>query len=103
MEREVSTGMNIEQICRVLKVSRSSLFLHFKKECGRSPIEILTEVRIAHARRLLRETSLSVAEVAFSSGYTDPFYFSRTFARHVGSPPSVFRRGGDAGDGREET
>ncbi|NOZ23502.1 MAG: AraC family transcriptional regulator [Planctomycetes bacterium] len=91
MEREVSTGMNIEQICRVLKVSRSSLFLHFRKECGRSPIEVLTELRIAHAKRLLASTDLSVAEVAFSSGYTDAFYFSRMFAREVGRPPSRFR------------
>ncbi|MEW6355681.1 MAG: AraC family transcriptional regulator [Planctomycetota bacterium] len=91
MEREVSTGMNIEQICRVLKVSRSSLFLHFKKNLGRSPIEVLTDLRMAHAKRLLAETDLSVAEVAFSSGYTDPFYFSRLFARETGAPPSRFR------------
>jgi AraC family transcriptional activator of pobA len=54
---------------------------------------MLDQRALLEARRLLRYGSLSVAEVGYALGFTDPAYFSRFFARHVGVSPAAFRKG----------
>ncbi len=44
-----------------------------------------------HASRLLRLTSLGIAEVAAEVGYEDAFYFSNRFRRYAGKSPTKFR------------
>jgi AraC-like DNA-binding protein len=53
---------------------------------------VLTELRLNHAKRLLRETSLPIAEVAAASGYSEVSYFGRRFRIEVGCTPSEYRR-----------
>ncbi|MBN1672188.1 MAG: helix-turn-helix transcriptional regulator [Kiritimatiellae bacterium] len=104
MEQELDRGLNIDQISRAFGVSRSTLFLHVKREYRRSPIQVLAELRMARARALLVETALPVSEVARMCGYADPLHFSREFARRQGAAPTAFRRGSAARDkGRKGT
>ena len=56
-------------------------------------IEVLTKIRMDRAKDLLKNTDLSMKEVAFASGYGDPLYFSRLFRRVNGIPPTRFRSG----------
>ena len=66
----------------------------FKKITGLSPVEFLTKIRIMHAQKLLEiygETR-SIAEVAESSGFTDPVYFSKRFRQFSGICPSVYKK-----------
>jgi len=48
--------------------------------------------RIQHALSLLKETDLSIEEIARHSGYTDPDYFARVVRKTVGVSPTEFRR-----------
>ncbi len=57
--------------------------------------EFVVYHRLQLAKRLLCYDSLSVTEIAFAVGYSTPSGFSKTFKRHVGRTPTVFR-------GREE-
>jgi len=91
MENETERGLNIEQISGIFNVSRSTLFLHFKQTFGKSPVEVLIDVRLQRARRLLEKTTLSMGEVASEAGYSDPLYFSRQFTRHIGQSPTTYR------------
>ena len=47
------------------------------------------------ARKLLRDSRLSVGEIAARVGYPDPFHFSKTFKNSEGVSPSRFREPGD--------
>ena len=93
MENYVEQGMNVTQLCEVLGVSRTTLFLKFKEQFDRSPVEVLVDVRVAHAKRLLEHTDLPIARVASACGYVDPLYFARQFRQRVGMTPSGYRRG----------
>lgn len=65
----------------------------FKKEIGITPIEYLTTLRIDYAKRLLKQKNdiqMSIAEIAFSSGFYDYHYFSRIFKKAVGITPKQY-------------
>ena len=47
------------------------------------------------ARKLLRDSRLSIGEIAARVGYPDPFHFSKTFKNSEGVSPSQFRQPGD--------
>ena len=71
--------------------SRSGLQRKLKQTMGITPQDLLREARIKHACQLLMTTSKSVAEVAYSSGFTDPKYFSRCFKQSTGKSPSDYK------------
>jgi two-component system response regulator YesN len=54
--------------------------------------EYLISVRIEEAKRLLKETSLKVYEIAQNSGYNDASYFVKLFKKEVGVSPNKYRR-----------
>ena len=72
-------------------VSRSGLQRKLKQAMGITPQDLLHEARIKRACQLLRETNKTVAEVAYSCGFTDPKYFSRSFKQSTGQSPTEYK------------
>jgi AraC-like DNA-binding protein len=62
-----------------------------RRGAGCSPKDYLLGIRLGRAKELLAATDLPVAAVARRVGYDDPAYFSRLFARRVGTAPVRFR------------
>jgi AraC family transcriptional regulator, alkane utilization regulator len=58
---------------------------------GVSPKRYLTEWRLQLAADLLRESPLSLADLAGRVGYESEAAFSRAFKRHLGAPPAAWR------------
>lgn len=85
-----SHNIGVDDIAEAVGVSRSHLYRVFMSNTGLSPIDYLTNFRIDEACALLEKTSLSVAEVAYSVGFFDQFYFSRVFKKTKGIPPSKY-------------
>ena len=63
----------------------------FTAACGMTPLAYLTEVRISHAKFLLRNTDRSVTEIAGQCGFSSYNYFCTVFRKAVGLSPSAFR------------
>ena len=68
---------------------------HLTRVCrrilGASPHELIRQRRLLEGKRLLRYTRLPIAEIAERSGFRDPSFFSRSFARAFGSAPRDYR------------
>ena len=62
-----------------------------KKYTGKTFVAILQEIRLNQAKRLLSETSITIAEVGRQVGYTDQGYFSRIFRRMECMSPMQYR------------
>jgi len=62
-----------------------------KKETGRTPKEHVNEFVVGRAKSLLRETELSVSEIAYLLGFNYPHYFTRLFKSRTGQTPGKFR------------
>ena len=73
-------------------VSRRTLELRFQAAFGHGPAEEIRKLRLQHARRLLTETELTVAEVSARVGGGSVQAFTTLFRRMYGCPPAEFRR-----------
>ena len=92
VQQHYSTDLTTEEICRVFYCSRSYFSHAFKKEVGTGFREYLTQIRIDHAKRLLRYSNLSVTEIAVSVGFADSNYFSNVFKKQIGCSPLAYRK-----------
>lgn len=75
-----------------LGTSESRLRIACAKVAALSPAAMLDQRAILEARRALLYTHLTVAEVGYAVGFTDPAYFSRFFTRHEGLSPRAYRQ-----------
>lgn len=64
----------------------------FRKYCGQSPQECITEMRMTLAKELLESTSLQIKEIAERSGYSNQLYFSTAFRKYAGIGPRDYRK-----------
>lgn len=87
-----AADLSISNIARRLNCNADSLSARFSREVGQTTIEYLTHLRMEQACKLLRESPLTIAEIAWTSGYSDPNYFSRVFKKTIGVTPRNFRK-----------
>lgn len=86
--------MDTTEAARRARMSYGYFSRCFHDIVGVSFIDYCTQVRISHAKELLENTDQSIQEIAFSLGYNDEKYFSRTFKKLTGVVPSDYRKGG---------
>ncbi len=64
----------------------------FKQTTGRTFVDYLRDLRLAHAARLLRESPESIADIAAATGFSDQSYLHRCFKARYGCAPFDYRR-----------
>lgn len=84
--------ISIKQIAKYAGLSRSHFSVRFKAEVGYSPSEHLVKMRLKQVKHYLCNSSFSIIEIAHSTGFQDPQYFSRFFKQHEGISPVEFRK-----------
>jgi AraC-like DNA-binding protein len=82
----------LDELALAGAVSRSVLTERFRALVGASPMVYLASWRMLKARELLRDSSMSIAQVAQAVGYESEFSFGKAFKRVVGIPPGESRR-----------
>lgn len=85
-------NFGVLQLCHALHLSRMQVHRKLKAVCGKSTAQFIREIRLQKAHQLLKTTDSTVAEVAYSVGFSDPNYFSKVFADFYGYSPSVTRK-----------
>jgi AraC-like DNA-binding protein len=91
MDTHYSENISISQIAAEMGVHRTYFSKVFTEEVGVTPLQYLRKLKMDKAKRLLMESSLTVAEIALSLSYSDTASFTRSFAAFFGYPPSSFR------------
>lgn len=80
------------EICSYYHVSNTYFSRKFKEETGINFSDMITNVRLDVARRLLENSTDSIREIAEKCGFLDPKYFSRVFVLKEGCKPSEYRK-----------
>lgn len=83
--------VDLPVLARVAGVSPAQLVKLFKRHLGTTPIRYVWEMRTRRGVQLLRETGLTVGEVAHRCGFQTPFHFSRWCKELHGVSPKVLR------------
>jgi AraC-like DNA-binding protein len=81
----------VSKYAQVCKISESGFYKAFKDKTGLSPIEFRNSLRISAAKSMLHNTDLSISEIAYATGFDDPYYFSRLFTKIEGNSPRTYR------------
>lgn len=82
--------LNVSKVALKNSVTSNHICRLFQKELGISPLEYINSLRLKHARELLINSSLNIAQIALETGFKDPNYFSRLFKKKSGVSPSSF-------------
>ena len=83
----------IAGLARRLAVTERHLHRLMMAELGTAPLALARTVRLQTARRLLRETSVPITEIAFASGFSSVRQFNASFQESYRQPPSALRSG----------
>lgn len=84
--------VTIEELSRMFHINATTLKEAFKSEYGMSVAAHTKEHRMERASSLLRESPMSVSEIARAVGFDSPSRFSSAFAEKYGMRPSEYRR-----------
>jgi transcriptional regulator GlxA family with amidase domain len=95
MEATVEQPLSRAAIAALVGISTRQLDRLFAKHVGASFLDTYRHMRLRHARRLLKQSPLSISEVAFASGFSSAAQFSEAFKQVYGKTPSRFRLGSE--------
>lgn len=85
---EKITAQNLADLCNM---SLSSFSRNFRAIFKSSPIDYVISQRIAHAKILLKTDTMSIAEIAQTTGFFDSSHFTKTFVKCTGVLPIRYR------------
>lgn len=91
IEKYSEPSLSLPEISAGVGISERHARLIFKKMMGCTPTSYLNSIRLEQARNMLRNSNMSVAQIAHSTGFNDGFYFSRVFKKSFGVSPSAYR------------
>ena len=92
LSRLSDAGFGIEEMCRELGVSRTQLHRKLTALTGLSTSIFIREIRLREGLKNLKQSQLSVSEVAYAVGFNDPSYFSKLFTEKFNISPSKVER-----------
>jgi signal transduction histidine kinase/ligand-binding sensor domain-containing protein/AraC-like DNA-binding protein/CheY-like chemotaxis protein len=84
-------NIDVPSLCRDLAMSRSVLYRKIKMLTGSSIQEFVRVVKLRKAANLIVETTTPIAEIAYSTGFTNSKHFSTAFKKQFGKTPSEYR------------
>jgi len=88
-----SAKISVGEAAKMVAMSPAAFMKAFKKVAGMTLVDYLNHVRLSNARRLLRETNQTVAEISDAAGFCDQSYLDKRFKRAFGVTPKEFRAG----------
>jgi transcriptional regulator GlxA family with amidase domain len=83
--------LKIENLAKFAFIPVSALERRFKKYLSKTPKQFINDIRLENACRMLNETRLPIADVAYRCGFSEHRYFSRQFRLIFGTLPSQLR------------
>ncbi|WP_134683357.1 AraC family transcriptional regulator [Brevibacillus migulae] len=103
LEERYAEPITLNSLAAMLDCNARQLQRHFKARLNIGPMEYLLQVRLKQAKALLRQTNLTLAQIAEAVGYQDSYYFSRMFKKYTGVPPRHYKEQAEALEMRRQT
>lgn len=92
VDENLATNISLHDLAQVASLPQDRLVRTFRNTFGVAPYRFVTYRRLERARRLLKSTDVSLAEVAAACGFTDQPHFTSMFGRAFGVTPGRYRQ-----------
>ncbi|MBU2511495.1 AraC family transcriptional regulator [bacterium] len=89
---EFQNPPSLFDLAKMVGLTHTRLNRGFREIFGKTVFEFLREYRLNDAKKLLLDSSLSISEIAFSTGFNDSSYFSKCFLQAYGIQPRNYRK-----------
>jgi AraC family transcriptional activator of mtrCDE len=89
---EPARAWTLPELARLCNMSRATLVRQFQERLGRSPTELLADIRMTLAANELKKPSANTAAVAAAVGYQSEAAFQRAFKQRMQITPAQWRR-----------
>lgn len=89
-ERFTDSEFDVTDIADEVGMSRTQLWRRMKSAFGKTPSELIKEMRLNKAVEMLKSGKFRISEIAYHVGFTDQRYFSRVFQKEFGKTPSEY-------------
>ena len=87
MEAAIEDPLPLSDLASRMAVSQRQLERLCKRYLGVTPAQYYVQLRLERARRMLRQTDMSVAELAIACGFVSLSHFAKVYRRHYGCSP----------------
>ena len=84
------TSFSVHDLCDHVGMSRTSLYMKLKNLIDLSPQDFIIHTKLKYGKSLLIRGGMSIKEIAYQSGFSNPKYFSTSFKKFYGNSPSGF-------------
>ena len=91
MDKNLEDPLPIHELAQLLGISVRQLERWFKTYFNKSPQQYYAEVRLQHAKRLLKQTHKSIMDVALACGFANASSFSKAYRSQFGHTPTQTR------------
>jgi len=85
-----NSDFNIDTIADNIGLSRSAFFKKLKSLTGLAPVDTIKEIRLTKSIELLKNTDMTISEVAFAVGFKESGYYGKCFRKKYGQTPSEY-------------
>jgi AraC family transcriptional regulator len=92
IEARIETHLTVDEMAVEAGMSINSLIVHFARATGRTPAQYLLNQRLRRARWFLMNRPLTVAEIAFATGFSSHAHLCAAFRNKLGISPGAWRR-----------
>lgn len=92
MEDHFAEDLSVGVISRHFGYTAAHFSRKFKRATGLTPIAYITIFRLETARKMLKNSTANISEIADLCGFSDANYFTRCFKKHFGVPPRYYRK-----------
>lgn len=84
--------ISLDEAADKANMTSPSFARYFKKVTGKTFTHFVNEYRLVHATKLLSETSLSITDICFESGFNNFSHFNKQFKEYADKSPSEYRK-----------
>lgn len=84
--------VHLDEVAHLANMTETAFCRYFKKTTNKTFVELVTEFRIKHACQLLRNTSKTMVEICFESGFGNLSHFNKQFKEWMKVPPLQYRK-----------
>ena len=92
IDSHLSSIIHVNDLYKHLNISRTSLYELSRSYLGCGISDYITNRKIYHARKMLKDTNIKISDLVEKIGFSDYNYFSKVFRKKTGLSPREYRK-----------